>query len=62
MGTHCGGSVHYRVFAHKSGLGIIEDDKLDWLVHPSIAEAELNALVGLGDRTMPQTTRKLDRI
>jgi hypothetical protein len=51
--TYCGGSVHYRVFAHEASLGIIKDDKLDWLVHPTVAETELNALIGQGDGTMP---------
>jgi hypothetical protein len=47
---------------HKSSLGIIEDDKLDWLVDPSVTETELNTTAGLHDRTMPQTTRELDNV
>ena len=60
--TYCRGSIHDGVLAHESSLGIIEDDKLDWLVNPSVAETELNALFRWGDCTMPQTTRELDDI
>jgi hypothetical protein len=61
-GTYCRGSVHDRVLTHESSLGVIEDDKLDWLVDPSVAETELDTTVGLSDRTMPQTTRELDDV
>ena len=60
--SYCGSSVHYRVFAHDPSLGIIKDDKLDWLVDPSVAEAELNTFIGPGDCTMPQSTGELDVI
>ena len=61
-GAHCGGSVHYRVLAHKSSLDVVKDDKFDRLIDPSVAEAELNTLAGLGDGTMPQTTGELDSV
>ena len=60
--TYCGSSVHYRVLAHEPSLGIIKDNKFDWLVDPSVAETELNAFVGAGDSTVPQTARELDNI
>jgi len=60
--TYCWGSVHNGMLAHDSSLGIIEDDKLDRLVDPSVAQTELNTLVGRGDTTMPQITRELDNI
>jgi len=50
------------VLAHESSLGIIEDDKLDWLVDPSIAEPKLNALVGPSDCTMPQAAGEFDNV
>lgn len=61
-GTDCGSSVHYGVLAQDPSLGIIKDDKLDRFVDPSVAEAELNTLIGPSDCTVPQTTRKLDDI
>ena len=60
--TYRRSSIHYGMFAHEPSLGIIKDDKLDWLIDPSIAEAELNAFIGPGDCTVPQTTRELDCI
>jgi len=50
------------VLAHESGLGIIEDDKLEWFIYPSVAKTELDALVGRSHPTMPQTTRELDDV
>jgi hypothetical protein len=61
-GAHCGGSVHHRVLSHKPSLDVVKDDKFDWLVDPSVAEAELNTLAGLGDGTMPQTAGELDSV
>lgn len=60
--THRGGSIHYGVLAHETSLGIIENDKLDWLVDPPVTEPQLNALVGLGNCTVPQATRELDNV
>ena len=60
--TYCGGPVHYRVLTHESSLGIIKDDKFDWLIDPSVAKAKLNAFTSLGDPTMPQTTREVDDV
>ena len=50
------------MLTHESSLGVIEDDKLDWLIDPSVAKAKLNALVSLGDPTMPQTTGELNDV
>jgi hypothetical protein len=61
-GAHCWSSVHYRVLAHKSSLDVVEDDKFDRLIDPSVAEAELNTLAGLGDGTVPQTAGELDSV
>ena len=61
-GTYCGSSVHYRVLAHEPSLDVIKHDKFDRLVDPSVAETELNAFVGPGDSTVPQTTRELDDV
>ena len=60
--THSWSSVHYRVLAHKSSLDVVEDDKFDRLIDPSVAEAELNTLAGPGDGTMPQTAGELDSV
>ena len=60
--AHCWSSVHYRVLAHKSSLDVVEDDKFDRLIDPSVAEAELNTLTGLGDGAVPQTTGELDGV
>lgn len=50
------------MLAHEPRLGVIEDNKLDWLIDPSVAETKLNTLVGSGDSTMPQATGELDGI
>ena len=60
--TYCGGSIHYGVLAHEPSLGIIENDKLDRLVDPAIAEPQLNAVIGAGNCAMPQATRELDNV
>lgn len=60
--AHRWGSIHYGVLAHDSCLGIIENDKLDRLVDPAIAEPQLNTLVGPGNCTMPQATREFDSV
>lgn len=60
--TYCRSSIHNRVLAHEPCFDIIEDDELHWLVNPSVTETELNTLIGRGDSTMPQATRKLDDI
>ena len=60
--TYRGGSVHYRVFAHDSSLGIIKDNKLDWLVDPSVAEPKLDTLICPSDCTMPEATREFDNV
>lgn len=61
-GAYSGSAVHYRVLTHDPSPGIIEDDKLDGLVDPPVAETELNTFIGPGDSTVPQTTRELDDI
>ena len=60
--TYCRGSIHDGVLAHESSLGIIEDDKFNWLVDPSVAKPKLNTLVGPSDCTMPQATREFDNV
>ena len=50
------------MLAHEASLGIVEDDKLDWLVDPSVAEPKLNTLVGPSDRTMPQAAGEFDNV
>lgn len=50
------------MLAHKSSLGIVEDDKFDWLVDPPVAEPKLNTLVSLSDCAMPQATGEFNNV
>ena len=50
------------MLAHEPSLGIVEDDKLDRLVNPSVAEPKLNTLVGSGDCSMPQAAGEFDNV
>ena len=62
VGTYCWGSIHHRVLAHEASLGVIEHDEFDRFIDPPVAKPEFNTVVGLGDCTVPYTTREPDRV